>query len=104
AGCFLFELRRKRTSLSGHQTPRLWWRSYHLRWCPESLNHYTALKILETVTSHREFIEVLKRMGKDGVKGDFNDLRTNYAILMFQRLFKSQQSAKTEEWLRNLYG
>ncbi len=63
-----------------------------------------ALKILETVTSHREFIEVLKRMGKDGVKGDFNDLRTNYAILMFQRLFKSQQSAKTEEWLRNLYG
>ncbi|AZT85846.1 alpha/beta hydrolase [Marinobacter sp. NP-4(2019)] len=42
AGCFLFELRRKRTSLSGHQTPRLWWRYYHLRWCPESLNHYTV--------------------------------------------------------------
>ncbi|MDO6683785.1 ATP-binding protein, partial [Oceanobacter sp. 5_MG-2023] len=25
---------------AGHQTPRLWWRYYHLRWCPESLNHY----------------------------------------------------------------
>lgn len=63
-----------------------------------------ALKILKTVTSHREFIEVLKRMGKDGAKGDFNDLRTNYAILMFQRLFKSQQTVEAEEWLRNLYG
>tara|TARA_Y100001001_G_C8005637_1_gene307898 strand:+ start:1145 stop:1276 length:132 start_codon:yes stop_codon:yes gene_type:complete len=43
-------------------------------------------------------------MGKDGAKGDFNDLRTNYAILMFQRLFKSQQTVEAEEWLRNLYG
>jgi hypothetical protein len=63
-----------------------------------------ALKILKTITSHREFIEVLKRMGNDGAKGNFRDLRTNYAALMLQRLFKSQQSAKAEKWLRNLYG
>jgi len=63
-----------------------------------------ALKILKTITSHREFIEVLKRMGRDGDKGDFNDLRTNFATLMFHRLFKSKQSIQTEEWLRNVYG
>ena len=63
-----------------------------------------ALKILKTISSHREFIEVLKRMGGHGGKGDFNDLRTNYAQLMFQRLFKSQQSGEAEEWLRSVYG
>src|SRR5690606_35135627 len=42
AGRFLLELSRKRTSFSGHQTPRLGWPYYHLRWCPESLNHYRA--------------------------------------------------------------
>ncbi|WP_300498182.1 hypothetical protein, partial [Marinobacter sp.] len=21
-----------------------WWRSYHLRWCPESLNHYKEFR------------------------------------------------------------
>lgn len=63
-----------------------------------------ALKILETISSHREFIEVLKRIGNDGGKGNLNDLRTNYAQLMFQRLFKSKQSVEAEEWLRNVYG
>lgn len=63
-----------------------------------------ALRILETIKSHRELIEVLKRMGNDDTKGDFDDLRTNYSVLMFQCLFKSKQSAKAEEYLRNLYG
>tara|TARA_R110002110_G_scaffold97014_1_gene249495 strand:+ start:890 stop:1123 length:234 start_codon:yes stop_codon:yes gene_type:complete len=54
AGCFLFELRRKRTSLSGYQTPRLWWRYYHLRWCLESLNHYTGLFIYKGVYTQRK--------------------------------------------------
>ncbi|MDI9246712.1 LysM peptidoglycan-binding domain-containing protein [Marinobacter sp. CHS3-4] len=63
-----------------------------------------ALKVLETIKSHRELIEVLKRMGKGDSKGDFDDLRTNYSVLMFQRLFKSKQSAKAEQYLRNLYG
>lgn len=63
-----------------------------------------ALKILKTISSHREFIEVLKRIGNEGSKGDFNDLRTNYAQLMFQKLFKSQQSVAAEEWLRGVYG
>lgn len=62
-----------------------------------------ALKILKTITSHREFIEILKRMGKDDGKGDFDDLRTNYARLVLQLLFKSQRSAEAEEWLRTLY-
>jgi hypothetical protein len=36
----LLELRRKRTSFFGHQTPRLRWQYYHLDVCPESLSHY----------------------------------------------------------------
>jgi hypothetical protein len=62
-----------------------------------------SVRILKTITSHREFIEVLKCMGNEGRKGDFNDLRQNYAVLILQRVFKSQQASRAEEWLRELY-
>jgi hypothetical protein len=45
SGGFLLELRRKRSSFPRHQTPRLWRQYYHLRWCPESLNHYTSIRL-----------------------------------------------------------
>ncbi|MEQ9546790.1 MAG: LysM peptidoglycan-binding domain-containing protein [Marinobacter sp.] len=62
-----------------------------------------AIKVLETVKSDREFIEILKRIGNDGKKGGFQDLKNNYSKLIIQRLFRSAQAQRTEAWLSNLY-
>lgn len=62
-----------------------------------------AMKILETVTSHREFIEILKRMGGNGRKGSFADMRRNYSKLIPQRLFHSSEADRAEAWLAGLY-
>ncbi len=62
-----------------------------------------AIKVLETVKSDREFIEILKRIGNDGKKGGFHDLKNNYSKLIIQRLFRSAQAQRTEAWLSNLY-
>lgn len=62
-----------------------------------------AMKILETVTSHREFIEILKRMGGNGRKGSFADMRRNYSKLIPQRLFHSSEADRAESWLAGLY-
>lgn len=62
-----------------------------------------AMKILETVTSHREFVEILKRMGSNGRKASFHDMRRNYSKLIPQRLFHSSEAHRAEAWLTGLY-
>lgn len=62
-----------------------------------------AFKVLETVKSDREFIEILKRIGNNGRKGGFQDLKNNYSKLIIQRLFRSAQAQRTEAWLSDLY-
>ncbi|WP_226912158.1 hypothetical protein, partial [Halomonas citrativorans] len=43
----------------GHQTPRLWWQYYHLRWCPVLLNHYSMPGA--SFTTLKELREVLEK-------------------------------------------
>jgi hypothetical protein len=63
-----------------------------------------AMKIVSSVTSHRELIEVLKRMGNSAQrKGGFQDLKQNYVKLFVQRLFRSEHALATEKWLSDLY-
>lgn len=58
--------------------------------------------ILKTVTSHRELIEILKRIGNKEKKGGFHDLKTNYRKLIVLRLLRSSQSQEAEQWLSGL--
>lgn len=62
----------------------------------ELINEAT-MKILETISSHRELVEVFKRIGNGGRKGSFHDFKTNYSKIVVQRLFGSAQSLKTEQ-------
>ncbi|AXS84777.1 MULTISPECIES: LysM domain-containing protein [Marinobacter] len=64
-----------------------------------SIADEASMKILETVTMHRELVEILKRIGNEGKKGGFHDLKTNYARLIARRLLRSPQSEKAERWL-----
>lgn len=69
----------------------------------ELINEAT-MKILETISSHRELVEVFKRIGNGGRKGSFHDFKTNYSKIVVQRLFGSAQSLKTEQWLSRVLG
>lgn len=62
-----------------------------------------AMKIIESIVTHREFVEVLKRMGNAGHKGGFQDLKNNYSRVFVQRLFRSEHAQKAENWLSDLY-
>ncbi|WP_373002227.1 hypothetical protein [Marinobacter sp.] len=63
-----------------------------------------AMKIVGSVTSRRELIEVLKRMGNSvQQKGGFHDLKQNYVKLFVQRLFRSEYAPIAEKWLSELY-
>lgn len=69
----------------------------------ELINEAT-MKILETISRHRELVEVFKRIGNGGRKGSFHDFKTNYSKIVVQRLFGSAQSLKTEQWLSRVLG
>lgn len=58
-----------------------------------------CIELLETVSSHRELVEVLKRMGRGEQKGSVRDFMNNYYRLVPRLLFQSQQARRTEEWL-----
>ncbi|SOB78223.1 LysM domain-containing protein [Marinobacter sp. LV10R510-11A] len=60
------------------------------------------IEILETIDRHREFVEVLKRMGNEKRKGGFQDLKNNYAELIVKRLFRSALAERAETWLSTL--
>lgn len=60
------------------------------------------IEIFETVRSHRELIEVLKRIGNDSGKGSLQDLMSNYYKLFPRRLFQSTQSERVEDWLSSV--
>ncbi len=60
------------------------------------------ISILETINSHRELVEVLKRMGNIKNKGRFQDLKNNYAKLIVGRLFRAEQANRTKVWLSGL--
>lgn len=63
-----------------------------------------AMAIVKTIRSHREFIEVLKRMGEgDPSKGKFSDLKRHYGRLLYKFLYNSTQSKSAENWLASLY-
>ncbi|WP_203144003.1 LysM peptidoglycan-binding domain-containing protein [Marinobacter mangrovi] len=62
-----------------------------------------AIKILETVRSHRELVEILRRMGNEEGKGSFVDFKRNFSKLIRQRLFNSAQADRTFRWLEGLY-
>jgi len=61
-----------------------------------------ALKILNTINSHRELVEVLKRMGTEGWKGSVQTLMTNYYLLVRRGLFRSPHAQKAEAWLQTV--
>ncbi|TBW47988.1 hypothetical protein EZI54_21915 [Marinobacter halodurans] len=62
-----------------------------------------AIKILETVRSHRELVEILRRMGNEEGKGSIVDFKRNFSKLIRQRLFNSAQADRTFKWLEGLY-
>lgn len=62
-----------------------------------------SIKVLETVNNHREFIEILRRMGSPDRKGTFSTLKRNYSKLILQGLFNSSESDRTERWLSSIY-
>ncbi len=61
-----------------------------------------SIKILETINSHRELVEVLKRVGMENRKGRVGTLMRNYYRVIRRRLLQSEQSARTESWLRGV--
>ncbi|MBO6812596.1 MULTISPECIES: LysM peptidoglycan-binding domain-containing protein [Marinobacter] len=60
------------------------------------------IEVFETIRSHRELIEVLKRIGNDSGKGSLQDLMSNYYKLFPRRLFQSTQSERVENWLSSV--
>lgn len=64
-----------------------------------------AFAVLDTVRNHREFVEILRRMGqKDGTKGNVVDLKNSYVSLVLRFLYQSPSKAQdTEQWLSTLY-
>lgn len=63
-----------------------------------------SLAVLSTVKTHREFMEILRRMGRDaGPKGDLTDLKQNYIRLFLNFLFRSSRAEQAEQWLTGLY-
>lgn len=63
-----------------------------------------ALTVLKSIRSHRELMEVLRRMGReDGTKGSVADLKNNYVNLILRFLYKSPRAEDTEQWLSGLY-
>lgn len=64
-----------------------------------------AFAVLDTVKNHREFVEILRRMGqKDGTKGNVVDLKNSYVSLVLRFLYQSPSKARdTEQWLSTLY-
>lgn len=61
------------------------------------------IEIFETIHSHREFIEVLKRVGSGARKGSLQDLMENYYQLFPRRLFQSSEVKRAEIWLSSMY-
>lgn len=61
-----------------------------------------ALKLLKTINSHRELVEVLKRMGAEGWKGSVQTLMTNYYRLVRRGLFRSPHAQTAEVWLQTV--
>ncbi|HBC36916.1 MAG TPA: hypothetical protein DC045_21935, partial [Marinobacter adhaerens] len=70
----------------------------------KELINEASMQILETISSHRELVEVFKRIGNGGRKGSFHDFKTNYSKIIVQRLFRSPQSLRTEQWLSGVLG
>lgn len=63
-----------------------------------------AFALLNTVKTHREFIEILRRMGQgDGSKGNMTYLKSNYENLVMRFLYRSPMAQETEQWLAGLY-
>ncbi|KEF29666.1 hypothetical protein D777_00368 [Marinobacter nitratireducens] len=63
-----------------------------------------SVKVLRTIKSHRELMEVLRRMGQEGGhKGTVVDLKNNYASLIVRFLYRSSEAKATESWLSALY-
>lgn len=63
-----------------------------------------AFAVLSSIKNHREFIEVLRRMGKeDGTKGSLIDLKNSYVNLVLRFLYRSPKAEETERWLSTLY-
>lgn len=60
------------------------------------------MEIFETIRSHREFIEVLKRIGNESGKGSLQDLMRNYYKFFPRRLFQSTQAERAENWLASI--
>ncbi|MFL1455947.1 LysM peptidoglycan-binding domain-containing protein [Marinobacter sp. GN3S48] len=60
--------------------------------------------VLSTVKTHREFMEILRRMGREGgPKGDLTDLKQNYTRLFLKFLYRSSKAEQAEQWLTGLY-
>jgi hypothetical protein len=70
--------------------------------CHEQSAALAALRILETVKTHRELVEVLKRMGAEGWKGSVQTLMTNYYRLVRRGLFRSPHAERSQRWLEAL--
>lgn len=67
------------------------------------LTDQAAMRVVGSIVTQREFVEVLKRMGNPGRKGSIQDLRNNYSRVFAQRLFRSRHAHKAEKWLSEMY-
>lgn len=60
--------------------------------------------VLNTVKTHRELMEILRRMGREGgPKGELTDLKQNYTRLFLKFLYRSSKAEQAEQWLIGLY-
>ncbi len=68
----------------------------------QRIANQAMIEIFETIHSHREFIEVLKRIGNESGKGSLQDLMSNYYKFFPRRLFQSSQAQRAENWLDSI--
>ncbi|WP_250656682.1 hypothetical protein [Alkalimarinus coralli] len=67
----------------------------------DELQAAACMKLLESMRSEREFIEVLRLMGGKGRKGNSTTLLNNFRRIFDHLLYQSSQSSRARNWLNN---
>ncbi|MFD2229435.1 hypothetical protein [Alkalimarinus sediminis] len=70
----------------------------------DELQAAACMKLLESMKSEREFIEVLRLMGENGAKGNSKTLISNFRRIFNHLLYQSKQKAKARKWLASYSG
>ena len=77
---------------------------YSIRFDDDELQSAACMKLLDSIKSEREFIEILRLMGGKGKKGDSNALISNWKRVFDHLLFQSPQKIRARKWLNDRVG